>query len=872
MAHMRVSYAASALALLIGVTTAAGCDATSVRETPPIALTWEVLDNLQGAGDSFRSQLTFIHQDRTPWPDRDWALYFNFGRAILTDSAPPVVEITHINGDFFRLTPSDTFPTLQPGERLSIPFDSRDWSIKESDAPSGAYFVFARDGGDPSPPVPMPITVLPFETERQTTRTPGDQLEVPTPASRYRANAGLTELPPGTAGTIVPTPVKTTPIDGRFILARTTQIHHADELAAEGAFLADALEAPLGTRLGTTPSTGPAEDAIVLTTGDVTVGGELGGEEAYRLAVTPGGVEIVGTGAAGVLYGIQSLRGLLPVDAYGNVQEVIPVDAVAIEDAPRFPYRGFHLDVARNFQPKDQVLKLLDLMALYKLNTFHFHLTDDEGWRLDIRALPELTEIGGRRGHTLNESDRLSPSFGSGPDPGIAPGSGHYTRDDFIDLIRYAQSRYIEVIPEVDVPGHARAALKAMDARHARLMAADHEEDADAYRLRDPEDVSVYQSVQRWNDNVMNVCLPSTYRFLEAVFDEIESMYAEAGVPLTTIHIGGDEVPHGVWEQSPVCNALIAADETLHDVHDLRDYFFRRVGDLLTSRGLVTAGWEEIALIERTVEGQTVKAPNEAAVDRALRAYAWNSVWGLGSEDVVYKLANAGFRVVMSNASSLYFDLAYDKDPVEPGYDWAGLVDTRTPFELVPFDLFKNARTDLMGNPLSPSVFADRVRPTEAGRQNILGLQGQLWGETLNNPERMEYMAFPRLISLAERAWAPRPDWSKLTDDAPREQALATAWNIFANRLGQRELPRLDYLHGGIRYRLPPPGGVIEDGMLKANVELPGLTIRYTSDGTDPTADSPEYTGPVAVSGTAKLKTFDTRGRGSRTIVVAPGQ
>ena len=720
------------------------------------------------------------------------------------------------------------------------------------------------------PPVPLRITVLPFEAPRQTQRGPADQLAVPTAASRYRANASLTQLSPGKTGKLVPTPVNATRGAGHYVFTRSAAIRHADGLAAEAAFLADTLESLLGTRPMITPSPIRGDGAIVLRTGDVTVNGKPGGEEAYRLAVMQGGVEVVGADRASVFYGIQSLRGLLPVDAYRQVLETIRLEAVTIEDAPRFPYRGLHLDVARNFQSKDQVLKLLDLMALYKLNRFHLHLTDDEGWRLEIPALPELTKVGGRRDHTLNENDRLIPSFGSGPDADSPPGSGHYTRGDFIDLLRYAHSRRIEVVPEIDVPGHARAALKAMEARHARLRSVGRDEAADAYRLRDPEDTSIYQSVQGWNDNVINVCLHATYQFLETVIDEIASAYVEAGAPLTTIHIGGDEVPRGVWEQSPACDARIASDETLDGVHDLWSYFLRRVSDLLMARGLTTAGWEEIALTERTVGWQTVKVPEEAFLDRDFRPYVWNNVWGLGAEDVAYKLANAGYKVVLSGASSLYFDHAYDKDPDEPGFYWAGFADTRTPYELVPFDLFKTARTDLMGNALRPSAFGDRVRPTDTGQENILGLQGQLWGETLNTPARMDYMAFPRLISLAERAWAPQPAWVKHADDISRERALAAEWNGFANRLGQRELPRLDYLHGGVGYRLPPPGGIIEGGALKANVALPGLMIRYTTDGSEPTVEAPLYSGPVAVSGTAKLKTFDTRGRGSRTTVVVP--
>jgi hexosaminidase len=200
-------------------------------------------------------------------------------------------------------------------------------------------------------------------------------------------------------------------------------------------------------------------------------------------------------------------------------------------------------------------------------------------------------------------------------------------------------------------------------------------------------------------------------------------------------------------------------------------------------------------------------------------------------------------------------------------------VDTRKPYEFVPLDVYQSAHEDRMGNPINQAeMFRDHVRLTDAGRANILGIQGQLWGENAKGQAMMEYLALPKLISLAERAWAPDPPWATEDDTALRASLLAEAWSRFANALGQRELPRLDRLHGGVAYRLPLPGARIEGGQLQANVAFPGLQIRYTVDGTEPDATSAVYTGPVAVSGVVKLRTFDTRGRGSRTSVVDPGQ
>jgi hexosaminidase len=175
-----------------------------------------------------------------------------------------------------------------------------------------------------------------------------------------------------------------------------------------------------------------------------------------------------------------------------------------------------------------------------------------------------------------------------------------------------------------------------------------------------------------------------------------------------------------------------------------------------------------------------------------------------------------------------------------------------------------------MGRPLDPGVaFKDHARLTASGRRHILGLQGHVWGEYAKGQASMEYLAFPKLLGLAERAWAAEPAWERAPHGRAREALLATAWNEFANRLGQRELPRLCYLAGGVHYRLPPPGAVVEEGFLKASVAFPGLVVRYTTDGGEPQPGSAVFVAPVRASGTVKLKTFAASGRGSRTSAVA---
>jgi hexosaminidase len=443
-------------------------------------------------------------------------------------------------------------------------------------------------------------------------------------------------------------------------------------------------------------------------------------------------------------------------------------------------------------------------------------------------------------------------------------GSGSYDREAFIRILRYARARHIEVIPEVDVPGHARAAIVSMQARHDLLMEEGDEAAARRYLLRHPDDESVYQSVQGWNDNVIDVCMPSTYEFLRYVVDDIVEMYREAGAPLTTIHTGGDEVPGGVWERSPACEALRAAEGDVH----LPSLFLDRMSEINSEHGLVTAGWEEVALRMDHWEDHAGKVPDPARREKGILPYVWNSIWGEGSEELAYRLANAGFDIILSSASNLYFDLAYDKHPEEPGYYWAGFVDMQKPFELEPFDLFRSAKEDLLGNPIDPEAYADSEPLTHAGRSRIIGIQGQLWGENARSVELMEYLAFPRMIVLAERAWAQQPEWSKEAGTGDRDSGLAEAWREFANRLGQRELTRLNQAFGRVSFRIPPPGAVIEDGWLKANVALPGLEIRYTTDGSVPHGESALYEGPVEVTSPVHLMTFDSRARGSRIVRV----
>lgn len=540
------------------------------------------------------------------------------------------------------------------------------------------------------------------------------------------------------------------------------------------------------------------------------------------------------------------------------------IAAVEIKDQPRFGHRAFMTDIARNFQPVSQIMKVLDMMALYKLNVFHLHMSEDEGWRLEIPGLPELTEVGSRRAHPFQPHQAILPSYGSGPDTLNRFGTGHLSRADYIKILKYATARHIKVIPEVETPGHARAAIKAMDARYERLMKQGDKAGAEKYLLRDINDRSVYRSVQGFNDNVINPAVPSVYTFLEKVTDEIIAMHREAGAPLETIHFGGDEVPGGVWEQSPAAEALIERDKTIGTVDELWYYFFNRINTMLASKGLYIYGWEETGMHKAMVGGQKKMVVEPRFAGKNFHVDVWNNL--AGNEDLAYKLANAGYKVVLTNVTNMYMDLAYSESYHEPGQYWGGYVDVEKLFRFIPFDYYKNQTSRETGEPLPKSHFEKMERLKPESKANIVGLQAPLWSEIITSEERLEYLLLPKVLGLAERAWAPDPAWANEQDPEKAASLYKAAWSAFVNVLGKKELPRLDRYAGGFQYRIPPPAYVREGGKLKANVLYPGLTIRYTTDGSEPAIQSKVFTGEMNDVHGIALRAFNQAGRGGRTV------
>jgi hexosaminidase len=805
-----------------------------------LSITWEVIqNNYQNKGQSLNA-LTITNNGKNTFPVAGWKIFFNDAGMLLPASPTGNVKFDFINGDLFSLTPTATFTEIKPGESARVEFVGEDPVVNITDGPDGFYVVWDTqpDKGYNT----AGLTIKPFKPS---------YVGLITPAIIYDQNKNITDIPEEQLTKVFPTPVSYKETGGYFYY--TSKVH----FEADPVFKAELASFKHIPEITETISSGQSATISLKYKKGL-------GTEGYELDVQPNSVTISATNSAGAFYGIQSMEALIAPSAYTSLEKEFKIPCVEIKDEPRFAYRAFMLDVGRNFQPKSEIFKILDVMALYKLNVFHMHLTEDEGWRLEIPSLPELTAVGSKRGHTLDSKHFLPPSHGSGGEIDNKTGTGFYTRTDFIEILKYANKLHIHVVPEFEAPGHARAAVKSMDARYNRLMAEGKKEEAWKYRLSDPDDKSQYSTAQYWTDNVINVSLPSTYNFVETVIDDVVSMYKEAGVPLKTINWGGDEVPHGVWEQSPAYLKLKSTHPEIQSTADLWYYFYGRVNQLMKAKGLYTSGWEEMALRKTKLDGRPFYVPNPDFMPEHLQAEVWNNTLGGGNEDLAYKLANAGYKTVLTPVTNLYFDMAHYKSFDEPGYYWGAFADIDKPFSFIPFDYFKNSKVDRDGLPLNRSIFIGKQRLTDYGKSNILGLQCAVWGENIKSTERLEYMLLPRLLGFAERAWAQDPDWATEQNTAKSDSLYQIAWVNFLNVLGKRELPRLNYYDGGYNYRVPKPGVVLQDGKYFANEQFPGLTIRYTTDGTDPDAKSKIYNDAVTNDGKGlKFRAFDTKGRGS---------
>lgn len=744
---------------------------------------------------------------------RGWTLWYTaIGGSATADPAYPVRRVV---GSLFSVGSSAGLPELAPGAEISIPLTHPGEVPRDDKGPSAPYAVLPGAPG-------KGIALDSYTVSGVRRDTPGAGTELfGDPAAAYARNLAWSGIDPARIPPVLPSP-RHWQRTGTAFAARGLATPQGAASLGEAVRLARSLP---GVGAGRLPFTIAIDPALA-----------AGSPEAYRLVIDPrAGVQLAGASPGGLFYGLQTLDQLL--FAARRRDGHLRLQPLTIEDAPRFAYRGLMIDIARNFRSPAELRAVIDLMARFKLNRLHLHLTDDEAWRIAIPALPELAGVAGRRGHSDGWADRLPPAHGSGPDAGRTPGSGFLSGADYIALLRYAHASNVEIVPEVDMPGHSRAAIQAMKARAARRP-----DEHGRYLLSDPADASLYESAQGYTDNALDPGLPSADAFVEVVVAELARLHRASGVPLKVMHIGADEVPAGAWERSPAARARIAKLGGGGKAVLWNDWL-ERVDGILQRHGIAAMGWEELGL----VSGAPGIEPNPRFASRAMTVEVWNTL--PGSEGLANRLANAGYPVVLAPATRLYFDMAQAADPEEPGHDWANVLPL----------------ADVFGyDPLAPVDGAPEL--SAAGRANIAGIEGTLFSETVTTNRRLEYMLMPRLLALAERAWAPQPGWAANGDAAAR----IADWGLFSSQLGLAVLPYVEARFPALTYHLPPPGAIVRNGMVQANYAWPGMTLHFTRDGSAPTSRSPVLQDQIRSGGPIRIVAVSGTGRTSPDVLIAP--
>ncbi|HCE44387.1 MAG TPA: beta-N-acetylglucosaminidase [Lentisphaeria bacterium] len=466
---------------------------------------------------------------------------------------------------------------------------------------------------------------------------------------------------------VIPKPQKIEFAEGEFVLSGKTAVSACKELSSAKKFLQEYLE-------HCTPQKISGDRKCEITLG-LEKSLENLGEEGYVLDIQPGKMTIASSSPKGVFYGLQTFRQLL----FSSEKGKIP--CLKIEDSPRLGWRGMMLDEGRHFFGKEFVKKFIDMLALYKMNSFHWHLTEDQGWRIEIKKYPKLTSVGSKRAESPIEGNR-----NAGDDK---PYEGFYTQDDIREIVKYAGDRFINVVPEIEMPGHAAAAIAS-------------------YPELGNSDIMDYKPEvkTRWGVHYYTFSpTEKTFKFLEDVIEEVVALF-----PGRYFHIGGDEAPKDQWKNSPTAQRFIL-DNGLKDEHELQSYFIKRIETILKKHNRVLIGWDEIQ------EGGL--SPTAAMM--VWRDWKWASM----------ALKN-GNCIVMAPNSHTYFD-HYQEDPKEHK-------EPEAIGGLLPIDKV------YLFNPV-----IEGITPEEEKR--ILGAQGQLWSEYLFNTDKVEFMAFPRMFALAEVVW-----------------------------------------------------------------------------------------------------------------------
>ncbi|KAF7771414.1 hexosaminidase [Pseudoalteromonas citrea] len=738
--------------------------------------------------------------------DKSWVIYFSQLMPIIHGSNQQF-DITHINGDLHKISPSESFTGFIAGKAHKLRFYTQNSQITRSEFMpnyllSDSKKVLAAKviestlvDEDATTGLETQPYLAPFTSLSQLRTSKNDK--TPWMGPRYHFENSDQPIETNSPEGIIPKPSSMQITSDRIV-----DLSGGIRLALNGikrAHISAALErmSALGVN--------ERESGVLL---DISLRKKSETrDEAYTLSVSETGINITANTSTGAFYALQSLMGLLSGKS-------LAVKEVEITDEPHYAFRGLHIDAARNFRSKQFVFDTIKHMASYKLNRLHLHLADDEGWRLEIDGLAELTEVGGYRCFDLSEQRCLLPQLGAGNDKG-SPVNGYYSRQDYIDILRYADRHHITVIPSLDMPGHSRAAIVSMEERHRRLMVLGKHAAAQKYRLVDVDDKTLYSSIQHYNDNTLNVCLPQTYAFIDKVLDEVQRLHRQAGVPLTTYHIGADETA-GAWLKSPACIDLLKGNASLNG------YFIERISQMATNKGIQVAAWSD-----GLGDVRPEKMPPNVQ----------SNVWGTlaeGGHVVSHEHMNRKWQVVISNPDVTYFDFPYTSHPMERGNHWATrAVDTRKVFEFMPDNL--PAHAELWRNSHFHHYEARDIQSALKEGAMATGIQAHLWSEMIRTDKQAEYMLYPRLLAFAERAWH-KPKWaleykkgriynvSSEYFDKTAQLEKEADWQRFISILGYKELPKL--AKEGVFYRVPHVAiGLNKYGKTTFFTPIPGFDI-----------------------------------------------
>ena len=770
-----------------------------------------------------------------------WSLHWNQISALVdSESIPKNTKYEYVAGQSYNILSFGNDYTLKKDETISIDLKQRGGVKRKSDFPMGGFVVTDDD-----------ILNVKFINLWENAKDI-QELDIPTANDRFNYNVSNKLLDKSQLDLIVPTPNKIDLFEGQMDLKTKYSINIDESLNLNFDFAKS-----LMSGVAKIVSNNEEADIKISFIENLT-------KESYELNIDNNSISIFASDRAGALYGLQSLKQIFLVSKL----EKTSIRNLKITDSPKFSYRGMLLDISRNFYGPKKIKQILDYLSFFKINHLDFRLTDDEGWRLEIPGLEELTEVGSKRGYTKDESDNLIPIYGSGPDSNSSPGSGYLSKSEFKDILKYANERNITIIPQISYPSHIRSAIISMNARYQKFMELGDKGEAEKYLLIDPNDESEYYSAQGFDDNIVCICRESAFNFYEKVIDEVYLMYKEAGVEMKKFGVGADEIPYGAWRKSPLCDKFMEEKSITGDYDALYQYQQRRIYDKLSSYGLTMTGWDDI-LLRLTEKNQSETQIKDFFKDDDILLFVWNNSWGGGRQDMIYKYANLGYKTIMSNSSAFYFDMVDDKDFDNIGLSWSGYADYKDIWTVDVFDIF-NDSYGVKKNNISTDYINKSEKIDPKNRDNIIGIQSQIWGETIVDEDVLDYMFMPNIIVFSQKAWSQDDSWMSISDKEIKDQTLEIEWNKFTNNLGQRVLPIVDEIFGGLSYDLPKPGGIIVNDSLYANTVFPGLDIKYTLDGTVPDSNSENYTTPVKIKtdDVVHLRLFDKKGRGGNDIKV----